>query len=392
MLSMLSMSELNLRDKRVLIRADLNVPIQGQQITSDFRVQASLPAIHSALAEGAAVIVVSHLGRPKAGLDSSEQPEFSMAPIADWLQGALGQEIALIEDWEKGIDVSPGQLVLLENIRFKRGETENDPGLAKKLASLCDIFVMDAFGVAHRTHASTFGVIEQAEVACAGPLLTAEVEALKRARDRATQPMMVLMGGAKVSGKLKVLSTLHDATSKFMVGGGIANTLLAAAGYRIGQSLYEPGYLLEAKKLLASDKFILPEDVVVANPEEPYTEIATVPIKGVSLEQRILDIGPKTQELYAEHIQSAGTLIWNGPMGLFENSNFATGTRAVGVAAANSNAFSITGGGDTLAAIEKFGILDGFSLISTGGGAFLEFMEGKPLPAVTALMERGNRA
>lgn len=386
---MLSISELDLAGKRVLIRADLNAPLQDGKITSDFRLQAALPSIHFALEQKARVIITSHLGRPKAGATSEQQPEFSLAPIVDWLRGALGREVLLTDNWEQAVPDSTDTLVLLENIRFRKGEIDNNSQLVEQLASLCDIFVMDAFGTAHRKHASTYGIIEKAPIACAGYLLEMEIKGLQQIRDQPEKPLCMVVGGAKVTTKLSVLEKLCDQVDEFIVGGGIANTLLAAKGYLVGNSLYEPDAIKDARRLLSLGNFLLPIDVLVAR-EEPYTKAIAKDIKRVKLDDRILDIGPKTQALYADHIRSAASIIWNGPMGLFEHSLFTSGTRTVGLAIANADAFSVVGGGDTLAAVEAFGITDHFSLISTGGGAFLEFMQNKPLPSIEALSKRAN--
>lgn len=383
---MITMLDVDLSDRRILIRADLNVPMKDGQITSDFRLRAAVPTIRLALEAGASqVIVVSHLGRPREGLAASEQQSQSMQPIVGQLASHIGQKVKLIEDWEDGLSPHQGRLVLLENIRFKQGEKANDSKLAKTLGDLCDVFVMDAFGAAHRAHASTCGIVRQTRVACAGPLLTREIAALSQVRDRPAQPLIALVGGAKVSDKLNALVNLSTMVDKFLVGGALANTLLAAAGYEIGKSLYEPQYLPQARKLLNSGQFILPKDVIISRTAEPYSEAINLEVNAVEPEDRILDIGAETRAVYADYIESAGTLIWNGPMGLFENPDFSSGTQAVTIASGRSSAFSVVGGGDTLAAIEAFGAQKDFSLISTGGGAFLEFMEGKRLPAIEAL-------
>lgn len=387
---MLSLSKLALAKQRVLIRADLNVPVQNGRITSDFRLQAALPSIHSALEQQARVTIVSHLGRPKEGAGSQEQPEFSLEPVANWLRGALGRDLLLTEDWAQAVPDSPDTLVLLENIRFRLGETRNSPQLVEQLASLCDVFVMDAFGTAHRKHASTYGVIEKAPVACAGYLLETELSGLQQVRDNSARPLCVIVGGAKISTKLPLLQKLCTTADELIVGGGIANTLLAAKGQAIGNSLYDADALEKARVLLETGNFLLPVDVLVAQELGPYTRAIRKAVGDIGPNDRILDIGPETQTLFAEHIQSAGSLIWNGPMGLFEQSLFAAGTRTIGLAMANANAFSVAGGGDTLAAVEAFGITDQLSLISTGGGAFLEFMQTKSLPAVEALSKRTN--
>ncbi len=380
---MLTLSEVDLKNKRVLVRADLNVPVDQGRITSDFRLKNSLPTIQYALKQGARVAVMSHLGRPKEGVESSKQPEFSLSPVAKWLKDRLDVDIQLVENWEGGVNCFGADLALLENIRFKPGETSNDPRLASELARLCDIFVMDAFGVSHRKHASSYGAIKQAPVACAGLLMTAELAALEDMRKRAQQPLIAVIGGAKVSTKLAILQQLGKIVDRFIVGGGVANTLLLAAGYSIGQSFHEPGCLKVAEEMLDSGQYLLPSDVLVLREKEHQPRI--LPVTFVQNEDRILDIGPETQAQYARHIQQAGSIIWNGPMGVFELDDFVAGTRAVARAIGDSKAFSVAGGGDTLAAIEALDAWNGISLISTGGGAFLKLMEGKSLPAVEAL-------
>lgn len=379
---MLTMSELQLTGKKVLIRTDFNVPIQAGRIMSDFRLQASLATIDSALQQGAAVIIVSHLGRPKKNASILKQPELSLAPVAQWLQTALQKEVRLIEDWEKGIDIKYGELVLLENIRLKEGETSNSLKLATQLAALCDIAIMDAFGVAHRAHSSTYGLLQQAPVACAGPLLETELVALQQVQQNAPTPLLAVIGGAKVSGKLAALQALSKIVKHFVVGGGIANTLLLASGIAIGQSFYEPKCIEIAEQLLTTGQFILPKDAWV---KRGNNQITSVTMDELQPEDRIMDIGPQTQSIYSKHIQAAGTIIWNGPMGVFEEPDFATGTQAIAVAIAQSNAFSVVGGGDTLATIEALRMYNDFSLISTGGGAFLEYIQGEALPAIEAL-------
>lgn len=380
---MLTLPDVDLANKRVLIRSDLNISLQQNRITSEFRLKSSLPTIHSALESGAKVIVVSHLGRPEEGSNSLEQPEFSMLPVANWIEGKLNSKVRLIEDWEEGIDQQPSSLVLLENIRFKLGETSDSTQLASKLASLCDVFIMDAFACSHRKHASTHGVIKQAPVACAGLLMTGELAALENVRNRTNRPLTAVIGGAKISTKMETLKQLIGHVDQFLIGGGIANTLLLAAGHRIGQSFHELRSLEIAKKMLSSGQFMLPRDAVILRNEEQKPRI--VAIETIEDEDRILDIGPATRSEYAKQIQQTGSIIWNGPMGVFEKPGFASGTKAIADAISTSKAFSVAGGGDTLASLEAFGGWDGISLISTGGGAFLEFMEGKNLPSVAAL-------
>ena len=383
---MLSLSDIKLTGKRVMIRADLNVPIHNQSITSDFRLQAALPSIHTALDQKAQVTILSHLGRPPTGATADTHPEYSLAPIADWISGAIQRPVHLagsIDDLGRHKDAP---LQMLENVRFLDGETNNSPALAEQLAAHCDVFVMDAFASAHRKHASTYGVISKAPEVCAGHLLEGELQALTTARDRAVAPLSIVVGGAKVSSKFSVLRKLCDQADNFLVGGGIANTMLAAKGFVVGNSLYEPDRLDEARALMGAGHFILPDDVVVTQDDPPYSHVREVAVNKIRLEDKVLDIGPRTQQKYAERIAKMASVIWNGPMGLFEESPFAAGTRTVGLAISNADCFSVTGGGDTLAAIESLGITDRFSLISTGGGAFLEFMEGKSLPAIEALV------
>ena len=384
------MTDLNLAGKRVLIRQDLNVPIRDGKVTDDTRIRASLPTLELALGAGAKVMATSHLGRPTAG-----QPEakFSLAPVADHLSELLGKPVRLVTDWLDGVEIGDGELVLLENVRFNVGETKNDDGLARKMAALCDVYVMDAFGSAHRAHSSTHGVAKYAPVACAGPLLAAELDALGKALDQPARPMVAIVGGAKVSGKLEVLSTLTQLVDQLIVGGGIANTFIAAAGYNVGQSLYEENLVPEAKRLIeaATEKgsdIPIPTDVVVGKEFAESTPAVTKKVDEVSDDEMILDVGPATAARYADILQQAGTIVWNGPVGVFEFDQFAEGTKATGQAVATSSAFSIAGGGDTLAAVAKYQLGDKVSYISTGGGAFLEFLEGKKLPAVAILEER----
>ena len=384
------MSDLELSGKRVLIREDLNVPVDDGKVTSDARIRASLPTIRAAQQAGAAVMLMSHLGRPTEG-----QPDeaFSLRPVARRLSELLGRDVPLISDWIDGVDVSPGDVVLLENVRFLDGEKACDEALARKMASLCDVFVMDAFGTAHRAQASTYGVAEHAPVACAGPLLAAELEALGKALENPARPLVAIVGGSKVSTKLDVLDALAGIVDCLIVGGGIANTFIAAAGHGVGRSLYEADMLDTARRLAAGGEgraeIPVPTDVVVAA-EFANVEGATRAVDAVSGDELILDIGPETAARFSEIIAGAGTVIWNGPVGVFEFDNFGAGTEALADAIAASDAFSVAGGGDTLAAIDKYGVANRISYISTGGGAFLEFVEGKKLPAVEVLERRAN--
>lgn len=384
-----AMSELDLSDKRVLIREDLNVPLDGGAITSDVRIRAALPTIRAALDAGAAVMLMSHLGRPVEGEAASE---FSLAPVAQRLSELLETPVPLATDWIDQVDVSPGQVVLLENVRFLVGEKSCDEALSRRMAALCDVFVMDAFGTAHRSQASTVGVARFAEIACAGPLLTAELTALAKALDNPARPMVAIVGGSKVSTKLTVLDALADIVDVLIVGGGIANTFLAAAGHNVGNSLHEPDMLDTASALIRHQAgradVPLMTDVVVADSFSAEASATVKPVADVAAEELILDIGPETAATFADILQGAGTIIWNGPVGVFEFDQFGDGTRILAEAIANSSAFSVAGGGDTLAAIDKYGVADKVSYISTGGGAFLEFVEGKKLPAVEILEER----
>jgi phosphoglycerate kinase len=383
------MSDLDLSGKRVLIREDLNVPVADGVVTSDARIRAALPTIEAALAAGAAVMLVSHLGRPKEG-EPDEQ--FSLRPVAGRLGELLGREVPLVESWIDGVDVEPGSLVLLENVRFLAGEKACDEALSKKMAALCDIFVMDAFGTAHRAQASTYGVAEHAPVACAGPLLARELEALGKALTDPARPFVAIVGGSKVSTKLHVLDALASMVDTLIVGGGIANTFIAAAGHKVGKSLHEADMLDTAARLAAGGEgraeIPVPDDVVVADEFSADATPVTKPVDAVGDEDLILDIGPATAERFAAILAGAGTIIWNGPVGVFEFDAFGEGTRALAEAIAASDAFSVAGGGDTLAAINKYGVADRISYISTGGGAFLEFVEGKKLPAVAMLEKR----
>ncbi|WP_297184677.1 phosphoglycerate kinase [uncultured Porticoccus sp.] len=384
-LNVLKMTDLNLAGKRVLIREDLNVPIRDGVVTSDARLRATLPTIELALQAGATVILMSHLGRPVEGQFDAE---FSLQPVADRLGVLLGREIPLVRDWQKGVEMAEGQLILLENVRFNAGEKKDDEMLAKAYASLCDIFVMDAFGTAHRAQASTHGVAMFAPLACAGPLLAGELEALEKALANPARPLVAIVGGAKVSTKLTVLETLSEKVDQLIVGGGIANTFLAASGLPVGKSLCEHDLLPEAKQLMAKTNIPLPSDVVVASEFSASAEATLKAVADVADDDMILDIGPDTIEVLTEILKSAGTIIWNGPVGVFEFDQFGAGTEAIANAIAGNDGFSIAGGGDTLAAVDKYGIADRVSYISTGGGAFLEYVEGKTLPAVAVLESR----
>lgn len=390
-MSIVRMTDLDLSGKRVLIRQDLNVPIENGRITSEQRITASLPTLKRALEQGAAVMVTSHLGRPKEGLWSEAD---SLAPVAQRLSELLGRDVPLVRDWVDGVDVQPGQLVLLENCRMNVGEGKDDEALSKKYAALCDVFVMDAFGTAHRAQASTHGVIRFAPVAAGGPLLMAELDALAQALDAPAKPLLAIVAGSKVSTKLELLANLVGKVDQLIVGGGIANTFIAAAGYNVGKSLYEPDLLDTAKKIVADAKargadIPLPVDVVTAKQFLPDAAAEVKAVDAVAEDDLILDIGPQTAAQYAQLIEKAGTVVWNGPVGVFEFESFSKGTEALARAIASSKAFSIAGGGDTLAAVDKFDIAGDVSYISTGGGAFLEFLEGKTLPAVAALDARG---
>jgi phosphoglycerate kinase len=379
------LGEVELRGKRVFIRADLNVPMEGGRITDDTRIRASLPAIESALQAGAAVMVTSHLGRPKEG---AYDPNESLAPVAKRLAELLERDVPLAKDWVGGVQVAPGEVVLLENCRFNVGEKKDDEGLARKIAALCDVYVNDAFGTAHRAEATTHGVARFAKVACAGPLMAAELDALAKSLANPRRPLVAVVGGSKVSTKLTVLAELAKKVDALIVGGGIANTFLLAAGKSIGKSLAEPDLVAEARKIAQVTQVPLPEDVVVAVEVSARARSAIKQPQDVQDDEMILDIGPKSAAALAATLKSAGTIVWNGPVGVFEIDQFAKGTHAIGQAIAESPAFSIAGGGDTLAAIAKFGLENRISYISTGGGAFLEFLEGKKLPAVVALEAR----
>lgn len=386
---MLAMRDVDLHGKRVLIREDLNVPISDGEVASDARLQAALPTLRMALDAGAAVMLMSHLGRPAEG---APEPRFSLQPVATRLAQLLDQKVRFVSDWLDGVKVSPGEIVMLENVRFCVGEKVNDVDLAKRMAALCDVFVMDAFGTAHRAQASTEGVIHHAPIACAGPLLLAEVKALTAALQQPERPLIAIIGGAKVSSKMGVLRQLVEQVDQLIAGGGIANTLLAAAGKPVGQSLHEPDMLDAARELLDSGKIPLPDDVVVATEFKADASASIKLIDEVNEEDMILDIGPQTSAGYARLIAAAGTILWNGPVGVFEFPAFASGSEQLAQAVANSKAYSVAGGGDTLAAIAQFNIADGIDYQSTGGGAFLEFIEGKTLPAIAALRTRSQIA
>lgn len=389
-MAVIKMSDVDLSGKRVLIREDLNVPIADGVVTSDARIRAALPTVRAALEANAAVMLVSHLGRPTEG-----QPDdkFSLQPVADHLGRLLGREVPLIKDWIDGVDVAPGDVVLLENVRFLEGEKKCDEALARKMAALCDVFVMDAFGTAHRAQASTYGVAEHAPVACAGPLLVTELDALAKALDNPARPFVAIVGGSKVSTKLTVLGALADVVDCLIVGGGIANTFIAADGHAVGKSLYEADMLDTARALAANSddraEIPVPSDVVCAVEFSADATATTKAVDAVAADDMILDIGPETAARFAAILKDAGTIIWNGPVGVFEFDAFGDGTKVIADAIAASDAFSVAGGGDTLAAIDKYGVRDGISYISTGGGAFLEFVEGKTLPAVAMLEKRG---
>ncbi|MCU7798855.1 MAG: phosphoglycerate kinase [gamma proteobacterium symbiont of Lucinoma myriamae] len=391
-MSVIKMSDLDLSGKRVLIRQDLNVPIKDGKVSSDKRIRASLPTIELALKAGAKVMVMSHLGRPTEG---EYNEEFSMAPVAEHMSGLMGKDVRLVKDYLDGVDVADGEVVLLENVRFNVGEKKNAEDLAKKYAALCDVFVMDAFGTAHRAQGSTYGASQFAPTACAGPLLAGELEALGKALDNPARPMVAIVGGSKVSTKLTVLESLSKVVDQLIVGGGIANTFIAADGHNVGKSLYEEDLVATAKSLKEAAQarggdIPVPTDVVCA---KEFAETAEATLKNVADttdDDMIFDIGPESAKALADVIMKAGTIVWNGPVGVFEFDQFGEGTKAISMAIAESPAFSIAGGGDTLAAVDKYGISDKVSYISTGGGAFLEFLEGKKLPAVAILEERAK--
>ncbi|MCF6440111.1 phosphoglycerate kinase [Pseudoalteromonas luteoviolacea] len=391
-MSVIKMADLDLNGKRVLIREDLNVPVKDAKVTSDARIKASLPTIKLALEKGAKVMVMSHLGRPTEG---EYDAQYSLQPVVDYLNEVLEQNVRLVTDYLDGVEVADNEVVVFENVRFNKGEKKNDEALSKQLAALCDIYVMDAFGTAHRAQASTHGVGQFADVACAGPLLAAELDALGKALDNPARPLVAIVGGSKVSTKLTVLDSLSTVVDQLVTGGGIANTFIAASGNPVGKSLYEEELIPEAQKLSAAAKanngeIPVPSDVVVG---KEFSETAVAVIKDASeveSDDMIFDIGPNTANELAKIIEQAGTVVWNGPVGVFEFDQFGNGTEAIAHAIAKSKAFSIAGGGDTLAAIDKYGVGDEISYISTGGGAFLEFLEGKKLPAVDMLEQRAK--
>lgn len=386
---MKTLDQIDINHKRVLIRSDLNVPIVNGVVTSKARIEASLATFQQALSQGGSVMVMSHLGRPTEGQPNAAE---SLAPVAQCLGELMGRKVRLIEDWIDGVSLDDGELVLLENVRFLKGETANDDALAKKMAALADVVVMDAFATAHRAQASTEGVIRHAQTACAGPLLAAEIKALDQALDNPARPMVAIVGGSKVSSKLSVLEALIEKVDQLIVGGGIANTFLAAAGHRIGASLHEPDLVPTAKQLMqqAKDKgaeIPLPVDVVTATRFHQEAHPSLRDVERVHNDEMILDIGPDTAKQLTEIVAGAGTVLWNGPVGVFEFDAFGAGTRAIAKAVARCEGFTLAGGGDTIAAIEKFGVADQVDYISTAGGAFLEYVEGKPLPALQALNE-----
>ncbi|GLS83078.1 phosphoglycerate kinase [Paraferrimonas haliotis] len=392
-MSVLTMAELDLQGKRVLIREDLNVPVANGKVTSDARLRAALPSIQLALDKGASVMVMSHLGRPTEG---EFNPEFSLQPVVDYLNEALPQQVELVSDYLQGVSPSADKVLVFENVRFNPGEKKNDDALAKQLAGLCDVFVMDAFGTAHRAQASTHGVAKYAPVACAGPLLKGELDALGKALDNPKRPLVAIVGGSKVSTKLTVLESLSNIVDQLVVGGGIANTFIAAQGHSVGKSLYEADLVDEAKKLTANAQarggdIPVPTDVVCGTVFSSEAEATLKPVTDVSQDDMIFDIGPDSAEALANVLESAGTIVWNGPVGVFEFDQFGAGTQRIAQAIAASDAFSIAGGGDTLAAVDKYQIADKVSYISTGGGAFLEFLEGKKLPAVEILEQRAAK-
>ena len=387
-MSVLKMTDLDLAGKRVLIREDLNVPIKNGQVTSDARIRAALPTIEMALKAGARVMLMSHLGRPTEG---QYEEQYSLAPVAAYLAKLLGRDVPLVKEWlDGGLELEEGELVLLENVRFNKGEKKDDEALSKQMAALCDVYVMDAFGTAHRAQASTHGVGKFAPIACAGPLLANELEALGKALDNPARPLTAIVGGSKVSTKLEVLNALSEKCDQLIVGGGIANTFLAAAGKSVGKSLCEHDLVDTARALMAKVNIPLPVDVVVAKEFAEDAQATVKPVDEVAEDEMILDIGPQSAQNLAALLQEAKTIIWNGPVGVFEFDQFGEGTRVLSLAIADSEGFSIAGGGDTLAAVDKYDIADKVSYISTGGGAFLEFVEGKTLPAVAMLEQRAQ--
>lgn len=387
-MQVIKMTDLNLAGKRVLIREDLNVPIKDGKVSSDARIRASLPTLQLAIKAGAKVMLMSHLGRPEEGVYDEAS---SLAPVAEHLSGLLGQPVKLVKDYLTGVEVAAGEVVLLENVRFNKGEKKDQDDLSKAYAALCDVFVMDAFGTAHRAQASTHGVARFAPIACAGPLLAAELDALEKALAQPAKPLVAIVGGSKVSTKLEVLNALSEKCDQIIVGGGIANTFLAAAGFPVGKSLYEADLVDKAKQLMTQVNIPLPSDVVVAKEFSDSAEATIKPVAEVAEDEMILDIGPDSASALALLLKEAGTILWNGPVGVFEIQQFSSGTQVLAKAIAESAGFSIAGGGDTLAAIDKYGIADQVSYISTGGGAFLEYVEGKELPAVAALKAAANK-
>ncbi|GMR07292.1 MAG: phosphoglycerate kinase [Gammaproteobacteria bacterium] len=392
-MSVIKMTDLDLAGKRVLIRQDLNVPVKDGKITSDKRIRASLPTIEHCLKAGARVMIMSHLGRPTEGEPADE---FSLQPVAEHMSGLLGKEVKLVKDYlDNAPPLNDAEVVLLENVRFNVGEKKNDEALSRQYAALCDIYVMDAFGTSHRAQASTHGAGAFAATACAGPLLVGELQALGKALNDPHRPMVAIVGGSKVSTKLTVLESLSQVVDQLIPGGGIANTFIAAAGHNVGKSLYEKDLIPEARRLMEAARakggeIPVPTDVVVGKEFSESTQATVKKVEDVTDDDMIFDIGPETAAHFAEMMKVAGTIVWNGPVGVFEFDQFGEGTRTLGVAIAGSDAFSIAGGGDTLAAVDKYGIADKVSYISTGGGAFLEFLEGKKLPAVAMLEERAN--
>lgn len=386
-MSVIKMTDLDLAGKRVFIRADLNVPVKDGKVTSDARILASLPTIRHCIEAGAKVMVTSHLGRPSEG---EYAPEFSLQPVVDYLDDALSCDVKLAKDYLNGLDLNAGELVVLENVRFNQGEKSNDSELSQQYAALCDIFVMDAFGTAHRAQASTHGIGMKAPIACAGPLLAAELDALGKAMDNPERPLVAIVGGSKVSTKLTVLESLSKVADQLVVGGGIANTFIAAAGHNVGKSLYEADLLDTAKKLMTECSIPVATDVACAKAFDENAQAEIKSVTDVADDDMIFDLGPDSTQALADIIADAKTILWNGPVGVFEFKNFAAGTQGISEAIAKSAGFSVAGGGDTLAAIDKFGIKADVSYISTGGGAFLEFVEGKVLPAVAMLEERAK--
>ena len=392
-MNVLKMTDQDLASKRVLIREDLNVPIKEGRVASDARIRAALPTIRTGVEAGAKVMLMSHLGRPKEGEFESV---YSLAPVAEHLSTLLNQPVRLVPDWLDGVDIEAGEVVLCENVRFNVGEKADDDALAQKMAALCDVFVMDAFGTAHRAQASTHGVAHHAPLACAGPLLAAELQALGKALGDPARPMAAIVGGAKVSTKLVVLESLSKVVDQLIPGGGIANTFIAAAGYPVGNSLIEADLIDQAKALIdqaaaKGGEIPVPTDVVVGKAFSADTPAIIKPVSDVAEDDMIFDIGPETAARFARMMSEAGTVVWNGPVGVFEFDQFGEGTRILGEAIASSDAFSIAGGGDTLAAVDKYNIAEHISYISTGGGAFLEFLEGKTLPAVAMLERRASQ-